>query len=83
MVGIREDSVYVRRVWVPFGHKRINEMFKLKELKHSSKFKKLVENLDHENIIDLLTGGQGKWEAMRKNPHYAINRGTLIKEAKV
>ena len=42
MVGMREDSVYVRGVWVPFGHKRINEMFKLKELKHGSKFNKLV-----------------------------------------
>ena len=57
MVGMREDSVYVRRVWVPFGHKRINEMFKLKELKHGSKFKKLVENLDHKKIIDLLNAG--------------------------
>ena len=60
MVGMREYTVYVRGVWVPFGHKRINEMFKLKELKHGSKFKKLVENLDHEKIIDLLTAGQGK-----------------------
>ena len=83
MVEMREDSVYVRRVWVPFRHKRINEMFKLKELKHSSKFKKLVENPDHEKIINLLNGGQGKWEAKRKNPHYAINRGSLIEEAKV
>ena len=58
-------------------------MFKLKELKHGSKFKKLVENLDHEKIIDLLTVGQGKWEATRKNPHYAINRGSLTEEAKV
>ena len=31
MVGIREDSIYVRGVWVPYGHKRINEMFKLKD----------------------------------------------------
>ena len=82
MVGMREDSIYVRGVWVPFGHKRINEMFKLKELKHGS-IKKLVENLDHEKIIDLLTTGQGKWEATRKNPHYAINRGSLTEEAKV
>ena len=52
-------------------------MFKLKELKHGSKFKKLVENPDHEKIIDLLTAEQGKWEATRKNPHYAINRGSL------
>ena len=57
MVGMREDTVYVRGVWVPFGYKRINEMFKLKELKHDSKFKKLVENPDHEKIIDLLTAG--------------------------
>ena len=70
MVGMREDTVYVRGVLVPFRHKRINEMFKLKELKHSSKFKKLVENPNHEKIIDLLTDGQGKWEATRKNPHY-------------
>ena len=83
MVGMREDTVYVRGVWVPFGHKRINEMFKLKELKHGSKFKKLVENPDYEKIIDLLTDGQGKWEATRKNPHYGINRGSLIEEAKV
>ena len=83
MVGMREDSVYMRGVSVPFGHKRINEMFKLKELKHNSKFKKLVENPNHEKIIDLLTGGQGKWEATRKNPHYVINIGSLTEEAKV
>ena len=83
MVGMREDSIYVRGVWVPFGHKRINEMCKLKELKHSSKFKKLVENPDHEKIIDLLTAGQGKWEATRKNPHHASNRGSRTEEAKV
>ena len=80
---MREDSVYVRGVWVPFWHKRINEMFKLKEFKHGSKFKKLVENPDHEKIIDLLTARQGKWEATRKNPHYAINRGSLTEESKV
>ena len=83
MVGIREDTVFVRGVWVPFGDKSINEMFKLKELKHGSKFKKFVENPNHEKIIDLLTTGQGKWEATKKNPHYAINRGSLTKEAKV
>ena len=63
MVGMREDSVYVRRVWVPFEHQRINKVFQLKELKHGSKFKKLVEDLNHEKIINLLTARQGKWEA--------------------
>ena len=60
MVGKREDTVFVQGVWVPFGDKIINEMFKLKELKHGSKFKKLVANSDHEKIIDLLTTRQGK-----------------------
>ena len=55
-----EDSIYVRGVWVPFGHKRINEAFQLKELKHGSKFRNLVEKPDHEKIINLLTIGQGK-----------------------
>ena len=83
MVGMREDSVYVLGVWVPFRHKRINEVLQLKELKHGSKFKKLVENPDHGKIINLLTVGQGKWEATKKNPHHAINRGSLTEEAKV
>ena len=38
MVGMREDLVYVRGIWVNFGHKRINEVLQLKELKHGSKF---------------------------------------------
>ena len=69
MVEMKEDSEYVRGVWVPFGRKRINEVFQLKELKHGSKFKKLVEKSDHAKIINLLTTGQGKWEATKKNTH--------------
>ena len=53
---MREDSVYVRGVWV---------------------------NPDHGKIINLLTDGQGKWEATKKNTHHAINRGSLTEEAKV
>ena len=83
MVGMRENSVYVRGVWVPFGHKRINEVLQLKELKHGLKFKKLVEDPDHGKLINLLTAGQGKWEETKKNPHHAINRGSLTGEAKV
>ena len=44
MVGMKEDSVYVRGVWVPFEDKRINEMFKLREFKNMLKYKKLIEN---------------------------------------
>ena len=83
MVGMKEDSVYVRGVWVPFGDRKINEMFKLRDLKHGSKYKKLVENPNYEKILNLLTGGEGKWEVTKKNPHHAIKRRALTKEAKV
>ena len=83
MVEMREDSVYVLGVWVPFGLKKINEMFKLKELKHGSKLKKRVEKPDHEKIVNLLTAGKGRCETTKKNPHKAINRGSLTKEANV
>ena len=83
MVGMKEDLVYVRGVWVPFGHRRINEMFKLRELKHGSKYKKMVENPKYEKILNLLISGKGKWEATNKNPYHAINRGALTEEAKV
>ena len=82
ILEMREDSVYVRGVWVSFDHKRINEVFQLKDLKHGSNFKKLVEKQDHEKIVNLLTAGRGKWEAIKKNPHQAINRGSLVEEAK-
>ena len=60
MVGMKKDSVYVRAVWVPFGDRRINEMFKLKDFKHGSKYKKLVENPNYEKILNLLIGEEGK-----------------------
>ena len=83
MVGMKEDSIYVRGVWVPFRDIRINEMFKLRDFKHGSKYKKLVENPNYEKILNRLTGGEGKWEVTKKNPHHAIKRGALTEEAKV
>ena len=83
MVEMKDDSVYVRGIWVPFGHKKINEMFQLKGLKHGSKFKKLVEKPDHEKIVNLLIVGNGRWETTKKNPHKAINRGSLTEEVNV
>ena len=74
MVGMKDDSVYVRGVWVPFGDRRINEMFKLRDFKHGSKYKKLIENPNYEKILNQLTGGEGKWEVTKKNPHHAIKR---------
>ena len=78
MIGMREDSVYVQGVWVPFGHKRINEVLQLKELKHGSKFKKLVENPDHGKIINLLTDGQESGRR-RRTTHTMLSTGGLSK----
>ena len=33
--------------------------------------------------MNLLIVGKGIWETTKKNPHQAINRGSLIEEAKV
>ena len=36
-----------------------------------------------KKIVNRLTGGEGKWEVTKKNPHHAIKRGALTEEAKV
>ena len=48
MVGMKDNSVNVRGVWVPFDDRRINEVFKLRDFKHGSKYKNLLENLNYE-----------------------------------
>ena len=58
-------------------------MFKLRDFKHGSKYKKLLENPNYEKIVNMLTGGEGMWEVTKKNPHHAIKRGALTEEAKV
>ena len=84
MVGMKDDSIYVRGVWVPIDDRRINEIFKLRDFKHGSKYKKLLENPNSKKkIVNRLTRGEGKWEVTKKNPHHAIKRGALTEEAKV
>ena len=83
MIGMKDDSVFVRGVWVPLNDRSINEMFKLRDYKHGSKYKKLLENPNYKKIVSRLTGGEGKWEVTKKNPHHAIKRGALTEEAKV
>ena len=58
-------------------------MFNLKVQKDGSKFKKLLKESEYQKIVDLLTGGKGKWQATRKTPHESIARGYLTEEAKV
>ena len=83
MIGMKDDYVFVRGVWVPLTDRSINEMFKLRDYKHGSKYKKLLENPNYKKIGNRLTGGEGKWEVTKKNPHHAIKRGALTEEAKV
>ena len=34
MIDMKEDSVYVRGIWVPMGHERINEVLQIKDPKN-------------------------------------------------
>ena len=83
MIDMNEDTVYVRGVWVPMGRERINEVLQIKYPKNGSKYKKLIREPNHEKIVDFLTGGKGKWNSTKKNPHESIPRGSLTEEAKV
>ena len=71
---MRDDSVYIRGVWVLMGHERINEVLKIKDPKNGSKFKTLLGEPNHDKIIDFLTEGKGKWNSTKKNPHESIHR---------
>ena len=83
MIDMREDSVYVRGVWVPMDHERTNEVLQIKDPKNGSKFKRLLGEPNHDKIVDFLMGGKGKWNLTKKNPHESIHRESLIEEAKV
>ena len=83
MVGMKDKDVYVRGKWIPFGREQIHQTYNLQERKNGSKFKRLVEKLDYQKIVDILTDGKGKWNATRKIPHESIARGALTKPIKV
>ena len=83
MIDMKENAVYVRGVWVPMGHESINEVLQIRDPKNGSKYKRLIREPNHKKIVDFLTGGKGKWNLKKKNPHESIPRGSLIEEAKV
>ena len=83
MVGMKDKTIYVRNKWVSFNREEIDKTYNLNERKNGSKFKKLVKEPNFHNIVDLLTGGKGKWNATMKNPHESIARDSLIEQAKV
>ena len=75
--------MYVRGKWISFSREQIDQTYNLEERKNRSKFKKLVKEPNFQKIVDLLTYGKGKWNAIRKNPHESIAIGALTKPTKV
>ena len=82
LVGRKENSVFVRGVWVPYGAETINAMYGTEGQKHGSKYKKLADSPDREKIARRLTDGKVKW-GQGQGEKKIINRGDLTEEAKV
>ena len=82
LVGRKDNTVFVRGVWVLNGAKAINQVFGMEGHKHGSKFKKLLENLDLKKIAEKLTDGKAQLR-QEKGGLKTLNRGSLTEEAKV
>ena len=82
LVGRKDNTVFVRGVWVPYGAKAINEAYGMAGHKHGSKFKKLLENPDFEKIAKKLTDGRAQLRQEKGGPK-TLNSGSLTEEAKV
>ena len=82
LVGRKENSVFVRGVWVPYGAETINSMYGMEVQKHGSKYKKIAEIPNHEKIARRLTDGKVKW-GQGQGEKKIINMGDLTEEAKV
>ena len=81
-MGRKDNSVYVRGIWVPYGAETINEMYGMEGQKHGSKYKKIIDNPNHEKISRKLTDGKVKW-VQGRGEQKTINRGDLTEEEKV
>ena len=82
LVGRKDNTVYIRGVWVPYGAQAINQVYGMAGHKHGSKFKKLLENPDLKKIAEKLTGGKAQLRQEKGGPK-TLNRGSLTQEAKV
>ena len=82
LVGRKENTVYVRGVWVPYGAQAINQVYGMAGHKHGSKFKRLLENPDLKKIAEKLTDGKAQLRQEKGGPK-TLNRGCLTEEAKV
>ena len=83
MVGMKNNAMYVRGIWISFIMEQIDQTYNLNEMKNGSKFKKLVEAPNFQKVVDLLTDGKKKWNATNKNPQESIARGALTEQSKV
>ena len=81
-MGRKENTVFVRGVWVPYGAETINAMYDMEGQKHGSKYKRLADSLDRKKIARRLTDGKVKW-GTGQGEKKIINRGDLTEEAKV
>ena len=66
MVGMKDKTVYVRGRWISFSREQINHTYNLQKRKNGSKFKRLVDALEYQKIVDLLTTEKGKWKGTKK-----------------
>ena len=82
LVGRKDNTVFFRGVWVPYGAKAINEAYRMAGHKHGSKFKKLLENPNFKKIAKKLTDGKAQLGQGEGGPK-TLNRGSLTEEAKV
>ena len=82
LLGRKDNTVFVKGVWVPYGAKAINQVYGMAGHKHGSKFKKLLENPDLKKIVEKLTNGKAQLRQDKGGPK-TLNRGSLIEEAKV
>ena len=82
LVGRKENSIFVRGVWVLYGAKTINAMYGMEGQKHGSKYKKIAESPNREKIARRLTDGNVKW-GQGQGEKKIINRGDMTEEAKV
>ena len=82
LVDRKDNIVFVRGVWVPYGAKAINEAYRMIGHKHGSKFKKLLENPNLKKITEKLTDGKAQLRQEKGGPK-TLNKESLTEEAKV
>ena len=82
LVRRKDNSVFVRGFWVPYGAENINAIYGMEGQKHGSKYKRLADRPNREKIARRLTDGKVKWGTCQGEKKI-INRGDLTEKAKV